>query len=101
MKIGYHSHKNWLGRPSREVNLMRSHLSCCLLVNFKFIKAHFFEFPSFIMHISRPDFSEYLDRASRARSPHFHRARRENHDNGKNCLPSFLMISAYICNDSY
>ena len=34
----------------------------------------------------RPDFSDFSDRASRARSPHFDRARLENHESGKNCF---------------
>ena len=40
---------------------------------------------------------EFFDWASRARSPHFDRARRENHEPGKNCFANFSdYISLYL-----
>ena len=42
--------------------------------------------------ISRPDFSDFFHWASRARSSQFDRARAENHEPGKNALPSFTIM---------
>ena len=58
--------------------------------------------PSFLkMSVTRPDFSDFFDRASRARSPHFDRARLENHEPGMNVLPNFQITSANIGSNIY
>ena len=42
--------------------------------------------------ICRPDFSDFFDRPSWARSPQLDRARVENHEPGKDVLPNFTVI---------
>ena len=48
------------------------------------------------------DCSDFFDRASRDRSPHFARARQENHEPDINCYAKFSNnIGLYIDNNSY